>query len=70
MPESSINYESRRHDKALNWSLNDFQVLQIDASSHRKQDIFLLHSEVYFENKWSTSEINSDGRYFVEFTPG
>ena len=57
MPESSINYESQRTEKALEWTIVDFPVLQFDFNRVRKQNIFISRSNVYFENKWSSFEL-------------
>ena len=66
MPEASINYEKETHD-AVEWTLNDSQFfLRLDPTRRYKQNIFVSASEVYFENKWSFHEINSDGKLFHE----
>ena len=37
---------------------------------HRKQDVFVSESEIYFESKWSPVEIYSQGVPFFEFEAG
>ena len=67
LPESSVNYESRDTKRAVEWSLHNFFILQLELASTRKQDIFISKSEIYFENKWSPVEIQDKGVPFVEF---
>ena len=45
-------------------------MLQIEPNIHRKQDIFVAKSEVYFENKFSLVEISSEANHFFELSPG
>ena len=70
LPESSVNYDKHNTHEALEWSLHNFFVLQLEPTSHRKQDLFVSESEIYFESKWSPVEIYSNGVPFVEFTAG
>ena len=70
MPESSINYEMRDTNKAIEWNLHNFLTLQIEPTQTRKQDIFISESEVYFESKWSLVELNNSGVKFAEFNAG
>ena len=43
----------------------------VDPISFRSaQDIFLSKSEIYFEDKWSTEEINTVGNDFIEIFGG
>ena len=44
--------------------------MQIDPTSHRKQDIFVSKSLIYFEDKYSFAEIREHGDNFAEITPG
>ena len=70
LPESSINYETRNTESAVEWSLHNFFILQLEPTQMRKQDIFISKSEVYFENKWSPVEIENKGVPFFEFSAG
>ena len=67
LPESSINYDTHVTESALEWSLHNFYILQLEPNQKRKQDIFISQSEIYFEEKWSVMEIESKGVRFFEF---
>ena len=41
LPESSINYKSAKTEKALEWTINSNLMMQINHSSHQKQEIFI-----------------------------
>ena len=46
LPESSVSYDTHDTDKAIEWNLHNYYVMQLEPGKTRKQDIFLLKSEV------------------------
>ena len=41
LPEATVNYDIHDTDKALEWNLHSFYVLQMKPSIDRKQDIYV-----------------------------
>ena len=70
LPESSVSYDTHDTDKAIEWNLHNYYVMQLEPGKTRKQDIFLSKSEVYFESKWALVEIQDKNVPFIEFTEG
>ena len=71
MPEPTVNFDKSEHKDAVDYALNSNYAMLVDTMSFRSaQDIFLSKSEIYFEDKWSTEEINAIGNNFIEIFTG
>ena len=57
LPESNVNFEQQDQSQALQWVVKDDISLQLEATTSKKQNIFVSSSEINFPEKWYIMQI-------------